>query len=157
MRTGFRVFLATTIVVAMGLTACTTTTTTPLVPEDLVLSIQEDGREFTYDVAWQNTRLLVTLIEDEALLEAEPLALELSARLHRLEKARAEDMSDRATARTITRLTDLVESRSGQDNLEQASSMAAEALEKFDEGDFQAAKTAALEVLVIVRWLLDGR
>ncbi len=154
---GIRTLLATTIVVSLTLSGCTATDTTPLVPEDLVLSIQEDGREFTYDVAWQNTRLLVALLDNEALLEAEPLALELSARLHRLEKARAENMSDRATTRSLTRLENVVESRSRQDNLQQASLSAREALELFDEGDFQAAKTAALEVLVIVRWLLDGQ
>ncbi len=157
MKTGIWTLLATTIVVSVTLASCTTTSTTPLVPENLVVSIQEDGREHTYDVAWQNTRLLVALLDDEALHEAEPLALELTARLHRLEKARAEDMSDRATARTITRLEDGVVSRSRQDNLEQASTAAAQTLELFDEGDFQAAKTGALEVLVIVRWLLDGQ
>ena len=149
--------MATTMVVSLSLGGCTATDTTPLVPEDLVVSIQEDGREFTYDVAWQNTRLLVALIDDEALEEAEPLALQLSARLHRLVKGRAEDMSDRATATTIMRLEDAVTSRSSQDNLEHASFMAGVALELFDEGDFQEAKTAVLEVLVIVRSLLDGQ
>jgi hypothetical protein len=157
MKTGIRTFVATTIVVSLSLGGCAATDTTPLVPEDLVASIQEDGREHTYDVAWQNTRLLVSLLDDEAFHEAEALALELSARLHRLEKARAEDMSDRATASTITRLEDGVVSRSRQDNLEQASTAAAQTLELFDEGDFEAAKTAALEVLVIVRSLLDGQ
>jgi hypothetical protein len=151
----WRSLTAATVVASLALTSCTPTTT-PLVPQEMVVSIQEDGREHTYDVAWQNTRLLVALLDDEAFQEAKPLALELTARLHRLEKARAEDMSDRATARAITRFEETAESRTRYNNLERVSSAAEEALERFDEGDFQAAKAAALEVLVILRVLVGS-
>ena len=136
---------------AIGISSCTPTT--PLVPEHLVTSIQADGREYTYDVAWQNTRLVVDTIEREAFDELEDVALQLSARLHRLEKARAENMSDRATARTVRRLEDQVFQRSTSDNLDVLYNSAKKALEFFDEGDFGTAKNYALEVLVIARGL----
>ena len=136
---------------AIGLSSCTPTT--PLVPESLVTSIQADGREYTYDVAWQNTRLVVDIIEREALDELEDIALQLSARLHRLEKARAENMADRQTARTVSRLEEQVNQRSESDNLDVLYDSANKALEFFDEGDFTSAKNYALEVLVIARWL----
>ena len=138
---------------AIGLSSCTPTT--PLVPESLVTSIQNDGREYTYDVAWQNTRLVVDIIEREAFDELEDIALQLSARLHRLEKARAENMADRQTARTVRQLEDQVSQRSQSDNLDVLYDSANKAVAFFDEGDFQTAKGYALEVLVIARWLSD--
>lgn len=137
----------------LGLASCTPTT--PLIPESLVTSIHNDGREHTYDVAWQNTRLVVDIIEREALDELEEVALQLAARLHRLEKARAENMADRATARTLAQLEQHVASRSVGDNLDALSDSATRALELFDEGDFTTAKNYALEVVVIARWLSE--
>ena len=145
--------VAAAIAVAIALSSCTPTT--PLVPESLVTSIQNDGREYTYDVAWQNTRLVVDIIEREAFDELEDIALQLSARLHRLEKARAENMADRATARTVRQLEDQVSQRSKSDNLGVLYDSANKAVEFFDEGDFTSAKGYALEVLVIARWLSD--
>ena len=136
---------------AIGLSSCTPAT--PLVPESLVTTIENDGREYTYDVAWQNTRLVVDIIEREAFDELEDVALQLSARLHRLEKARAENMADRGTARTVSRLEEQVSLRSTSENLDHLHDSANEALEFFDEGDFGTAKGYALEVLVIARWL----
>lgn len=145
--------MAIAIAMSIGLSSCTPTT--PLVPESLVTSIQADGREYTYDVAWQNTRLVVDIIEREAFDELEDIALQLSARLHRLEKARAENMADRQTARTVRQLEDQVNQRSESDNLDVLYDSANKALEFFDEGDFTSAKGYALEVLVIARWLSD--
>ena len=146
-----KLLIATAIAIAIGLSSCAPTT--PLVPESLVTSIQADGREYTYDVAWQNTRLVVDIIEREAFHELEDVALQLTARLHRLEKARAENMSDRGTARSLRQLEEQVFQRDQSENLDVLYDSANQALVLFDEGDFQTAKNHALEVLVIARWL----
>lgn len=145
--------LATAIAVTIALSSCSPTT--PLVPESLVTSIAEDGREYTYDVAWQNTRLVADIIEREAFHDLEDVALQLAARLHRLERARAENMSDRATARTLSRFEEQVSRRNLSENMEALRNSANKALEIFDEGDFSTAKNYSLEVLVIARWLSD--
>ena len=146
-----KLLIATAIAIAIGLSSCAPTT--PLVPDSLVTSIQNDGREYTYDVAWQNTRLVVDIIEREAFHELEDVALQLTARLHRLEKARAENMSDRGTARSLRQLEEQVFQRDQSENLDVLYDSANQALVLFDEGDFQTAKNHALEVLVIARWL----
>jgi len=139
------------LVLAVNLSACTPTT--PLVPQELVTAIEQDGRERTYDLAWQNTRLVIDIVEREAFDELEPVALELSARLHRLERARAGNMADRTTARTVTQIERDTTARSTAGNIEALVESAHKALITFDEGDFPAAKYHALEVLVIARWL----
>jgi hypothetical protein len=131
------------------------TAPTPLVPDSLVSAIQDDGREHTYDVAWQNTRMVVDLIEREAFDELEDVALHLSARLHRLENARADNMSDRATAKTVSMLEQRTSLRSNEENRAVLSDSATRALQTFDDGDFASAKHYVLEVLVIARWLSD--
>jgi hypothetical protein len=150
---GVEVLVGAVIAVALGVSSCTPSP--PLVPESLVMSIQDDGRERTYDLAWQNTRLLVELIERESYRELDVVALELSARLHRLENGRARNMSDSKTTKTLSTLDEEAKSRTTAENLAVLSDSAHRALVLFDDGDFTTAKYCALEVLVIARWLGD--
>jgi hypothetical protein len=142
---------ATASIVMMGVSGCTMAPT-PLVSDDVVASIQADGREYTYDVAWQNTRLVVDLVERHAYEELDDVALHLSARLHRLENARADNMADRATAKTVSSLEEGAQSRTREENRAVLVDSATKALVAFDDGDFRAAKTYALDVFVIARW-----
>jgi len=147
------VVVAVAVAISTALAGCTSPT--PLLPDSLVASIQEDGREHTYDLAWQNSRLAVDLVEREDYAQLAVVALELTARLHRLETARAENMGDLATARTVAALEEGVTSRKAAENGEILSDSATKVLAMFDIGDFTTAKTHALEVLVIARWLAD--
>ena len=146
-----RGLLAALTIAALSLSGCAPTT--PLVPDDMVTSIHDEGRMRTYDVGWQNTRMAAVLADEQAFEELEPLALKLSARLHRLEKGRAANMSDRQTSRLLADISDAVNSRTPDQNRDVVVAKAQETLEYFDEGDFGAAKRSALEVLVTSRWL----
>ena len=149
--TRLRSALAGLAIVALGLSGCTAAA--PLVPDDVVAFIHDEGRMRTYDVGWQNTRMVAVLAEEEAFDDLELLALELSARLHRLENGRAGNMSDRQTARVLADISEVVSSRTPDQNRDVLSEKAQETIRHFDEGDFGAAKRAALEVLVTSRWL----
>ena len=153
MTLGVRGILTALAIAALSLGGCTPTT--GLVPESMVTSIHDEGRMRTYDVGWQNTRLAAVLAEEQAFDELHDLALELSARLHRLEKGRAGNMSDRHTTKILADISDAVDSRTPHQNRETIVAKAHETLWHFDEGDFGAAKRSALEVLVTSRWLID--
>jgi hypothetical protein len=142
---------AVSIVTTLSLTACSPAT--PLVPDTLVSSIDDDGRMRTYDLAWQNTRLVVELVERQTYSDLEDVALELSARLHRLSTGRASPMADRSTAQTLRQFDAQAQSTSLEDNRAALSDSASRALIAFDEGDFDTAKNHALEVVALSRWL----
>jgi hypothetical protein len=125
----------------------------PLIPSEVYQDINADGREWTYDVAWQNTRALTYSIETDQLSDLAEQALVLTARLHRLETARADAMVDGKTARALAALEESVNARSLGDNTARLRVIAPALEGFFDEGDFADAKLLALEVLVISRWL----
>jgi hypothetical protein len=129
----------------------------PLIPTEIHQEIQADGREWTYDVAWQNTRMLAYSVENELLDDLTDQALILTARLHRLDTGRAGAMADRKTARALTQLEQRVQERSVRENTTRLSVITPQLQEFFDEGDFAGAKRLALEVLVISRLLDDLR
>jgi hypothetical protein len=137
---------------ALLLPACSPAS--PLIPADVVEMVAEEGRMHSYDVAWQNTRMLNDAIaRDDGVAIAEQIVV-LTARLHRLETASASSMADRKTAQTLENLLEQARGRSAEENTE-AMAMSALALQDaFDVGNFALAKQHALEVFALV---LHGR
>ena len=148
-----RLALAAIGVVVLGITSTGCTSYQPLVPESLVEEISADGREWTYDVAWQNTRYLTKLVDTSNWSELETHAIVLTARLHRLETARASQMADGRTARVLAEALRDATIRTTEANTNRLSTLAPAIEESFDRGDFAEAKKLALEVLVISRVL----
>lgn len=140
---------------ALAVTGCASPP--PLVPQSVVDTVTEEGRERTYDLAWQNTRQLVVLVEAGTLDQAEPVALELAARLHRLENGEAGNLSDRATARSMARFVQEAAARTREQNTISLGLAASTTQEHFDAGDFERAKQHSLEVLATIRVLRDEK
>jgi hypothetical protein len=129
----------------------------PLVPDEVFAEISSDGREWTYDVAWQNTRMLSDSIDRGDFSDLTDQVVILTARLHRLETATPSALADRRTHQRLQTFSDHVATRSREDNLALLAASAAALQEYFDEGDFGMAKQHALEVLAIARWLDSSR
>lgn len=128
-----------------------------LIPTEVYEEINADSREWTYDVAWQNTRMLSFSVVNDELADLTDQALVLTARLHRLETARADAMANRATARAVADLEVTVGGRSVEENHTRLGALAPQIEVLFDAGDFAGAKLLVLEVVVISRWLENTR
>ena len=142
---------AIAVAVALGIGGCSSSE--GLIPPAMVQDIEADGREWTYDVAWQNTRMVSHLVATKQLDSLTDEALILTARLHRLEMARAQPMADRRTARIVERLEATVAQRGSEHNRDRLREITPLLEDIFDRGDFAEAKRLSLEVLVIARSL----
>ena len=121
----------------------------PLVPDELLAEVSEADRERNYDLAWQDIARLNGAIErgdDEAVSSNALLA---AARIARLESGQPERLDDRATARE---LEDYRQHWDDQEKIvlrEALAARGAELRELFDSGQFDAALSVALEILVL--------
>lgn len=129
----------------------------PLIPEEVHQLVSDEGRMRTFDVAWQNTRMLNETIHGGDLTHLTDDAIIITSRMHRLETAKAGPMNDRRTARALTTARELVDARNASANLEALSVVAQELQDDFDAGNFGAAKAHALEILAIAQWLEDTK
>ena len=136
-------------VLGMTLLAGCTSGVDPLVPDELYAEVSEADRERNYDLAWQDIARLNGAIErgdDEAVSSNALLA---AARIARLESGQPERLDDRATARE---LEDYRQHWDAQDETALREALAAqgpELRELFDSGQFDAALSVALEILVL--------
>lgn len=132
----------------IGLTSCSPPT--PIIPDDIVAIVDDEGRMRTYDLAWQNTRMLNDAVargDDAAVAEQ---VVVLTARLHRLETASAGSMADWRTAGAIEDFLEQARERSPEANRERLAASAKALQDAFDEGDFPLAKHYCLEVFALV-------
>ena len=121
----------------------------PVVPQEIYEQVNNDGREWTYDTAWQNIRMLKADLDSGALETLTDDALFIVSQMERLEKAKASAMRSAATAKFIEQVANEAATRSDHANVE-AIKIAAQRLQNaFDAGDFGPAKEAALEVHTI--------
>ena len=155
MITGGRLRVALSLVVsgmALGISGCATGEA--VIPSAIYESVNTDGREWTYDVSWQNTRALNEEVRVGRIDEVRDLALILASRMHRLETGEAGPLRDRRTAILLESLGTATHSRSAEENLSRLKVAAQELQDRFDAAEFAVAKELALEVLTISRALV---
>jgi hypothetical protein len=118
----------------------------PLVPREIYQQVNDDGREWTYDTAWQNIRKLNADLEAGDFTTVGDQALFIASQMERLEKGKASPLSSAV-------ITDLIEAesqnaveRSEQLNRDEIRERGLALQESFDAGDFEAAKRHALAV-----------
>jgi hypothetical protein len=121
----------------------------PVVPREIFERVNNDGREWTYDTAWQNIRRLNADLDSGELETVTDDALFVVSQMERLEKAKATAMTSSATARLIEEVRKEAATRSTDTNVNAARVAAQRLQDAFDAGDFLTAKEAALEVHVI--------
>lgn len=123
----------------------------PLVPREIYQQVNDDGREWTYDTAWQNIRALNADLDASELSELSEQALLIASQMERLEKGKATSLTS-SWART---LFEEISKDAGDMSQQSALTAAREAglrlQDAFDGGDFLSAQEAALEVHVLTR------
>jgi hypothetical protein len=125
----------------------------PVVPQEIYQQVNDDGREWTYDTAWQNIRKLNADLEqgDPATLSGD--ALFITSQMERLERGKAGPLTNYSTSREINRITADAANRTPAANFEMVRALALRLQDSFDAGDFPTAKVYALEVHVILKAL----
>lgn len=121
----------------------------PVVPEDVFERVNNDGREWTYDTAWQNIRRLNADLERGDLATVSEDALFVVSQMERLETAKATAMTSPQIATLIEQVANEAAARSVDANVIAAKAAAQRLQDAFDAGDFLTAKEAALEVYTI--------
>lgn len=121
----------------------------PVVPEEIYEQVNNDGREWTYDTAWQNIRKLNADLERGELATLTEDALFVVSQMERLEKAKATGMTSSEIAQLVDQVNNEAATRSPEANLNAAQASAKRLQDAFDAGDFLTAKEAALEVYAL--------
>ena len=120
-------------------------------PREIYQQVNDDGREWTYDTAWQNIRKLNADLEAGDLSMVADDTLFIASQMERLEKGKAGPLTHSSVVSIIERVAEETENRSMELNLREAQDRALRLEESFDAGDFVGAKEAALEVHMITR------
>ena len=124
----------------------------PLVPPAISQQVNDDGREHTYDTAWQNIRKLNADIQAGVVSALAEDALFIASQMDRLERGKAGSLGDHQTVELVGAIAAETAGRSPEAH-RGAIASAAQALQNhFDAGDFAAARDFALEVHVIARY-----
>ena len=115
-----------------------------LVPRDISQQVNEDGREWTYDTAWQNIRALNADIAAGDISTIDSQALLIASQMERLEKGKASSLSSSTYARILEAERHKAEERTEEENLQELIILARAIQESFDDGDFESAKNQAI-------------
>ena len=78
----------------------------PLVPREIYQQVNDDGREWTYDTAWQNIRKLNADLEGGELTTVAEDALFITSQLERLEKGKAGPLTDSSVVSVIEKVSE---------------------------------------------------
>lgn len=124
-----------------------------LVPAEVYERVNADGREWTYDTAWQNIRKMNAELDEGNVSTLSEDALFVASQMERLERGKAGPLRSRFAAELAAELSKTAELRGFEANLAQAREAATLLQSAFDAGDFEAAQQHALEVHVIARSL----
>jgi len=121
------------------------------VPQAVYQQVNDDGREWTYDTAWQNIRALNADLEAGELSTVADDALFITSQMERLDKGAAGPLAHSSVVTIVERVSEETENRSRELNIREARDTALGLQDAFDAGDFASATEAALEVHVIAR------
>ena len=125
----------------------------PIVPSEISTMVNDQGRERTYDLAWQDIRRFEGALERGEKADYSAQALIIVSRMNRLAEGKASGLKDVAARESL----DLArQTASGRDELDLRKMLEREAVllrESFDVGDFRSAQTHALQALGLARAL----
>lgn len=136
--------IALAITVALLATGCQTGE--PLVPRAIYERVNDEGREWTYDTAWQNIRMLNADLEAGNLESVVDDALFIAAQMDRLETGKAGPLASGEVTDLLEEISRAAEARNNTDNLRAARELGLKLQERFDAGEFESAKTYALSL-----------
>ena len=125
----------------------------PLVPREIYQQVNDDGREWTYDTAWQNIRALNADLDAGELNELSEQALFIASQMERLEKGKATSLTSSWARTLVEEISNDAGDMSQQSALTAAREAGLRLQDAFDGGDFLSAQEAALEVHVLTREL----
>ena len=123
----------------------------PLVPRETYQQVNDDGREWTYDTAWQNIRKLNADLEQGELGTVADDALFITSQMERLEKGKATSLTSSWARSVFEEVADRAANTSEEQKLSAAQQAGLRLQDAFDGGDFVTAQEAALEVHVLTR------
>ena len=123
----------------------------PLVPREIYQQVNDDGREWTYDTAWQNIRALNADLDASELNELSEQALFIASQMERLEKGKATSLTSSWARTLVEEISKDAGDMSQQSALTAAREAGLRLQDAFDGGDFLSAQEAALEVHVLTR------
>lgn len=123
----------------------------PLVPREIYQQVNDDGREWTYDTAWQNIRKLNADLEGGELSKVAEDALFITSQMERLEKGKATSLTSSWARTLVDEISKDARDMSQQSALTAAREAGLRLQDAFDGGDFLSAQEAALEVHVLTR------
>lgn len=122
---------------------------TSLIPKDVFQGVNDDGREWTYDTAWQSIRMLNAKIEQESFESIPDSALVIASQMERLERGKAGPLSSKKYHDLIDQVTETAVNHNDGDNYRNLIQMGSELQTEFDEGNFEKAKSLALAVFAV--------
>jgi hypothetical protein len=120
-----------------------------LVPPALQASVNADDRERNYDLAWQDIRRLNGQVERAQWEDLPELSLTIASRMDRLATGEAGPLADRATTRLLEQVRADVAERTTEDNVRVLTAVGQELQEAFDPGEFERARSLAIEAHVL--------
>lgn len=123
----------------------------PLVPREVYQKVNDDGREWTYDTAWQNIRKLNADLEAGELSQVSDDALFITSQMERLESGKATALTSSWAQGLVEGVSADVRTTSEELTLIAAREAALRLQDAFDAGDFLTAQEAALEVHALTR------
>ena len=123
----------------------------PLVPREIYQQVNDDGREWTYDTAWQNIRKLNADLDASELSELSEQALFIASHMERLKKGKATSLTSSWANTLVEEISNDAGDMSEESTLIAARKAGLRLQEAFDAGDFLSAQEAALEVQVLTR------
>tara|TARA_B100000902_G_scaffold375364_1_gene405275 strand:+ start:393 stop:779 length:387 start_codon:yes stop_codon:yes gene_type:complete len=119
------------------------------VPENIFEQVNNDGREWTYDTAWQNIRMLNAELEEQAFENIPNSALLIASQMERLERGRAGPLTSRKYLDLIDEVTEMARGKDQSDNYRKLVNLGIALQSEFDQGNFESAKTLALEIYAL--------
>lgn len=123
----------------------------PLVPREVYQKVNDDGREWTYDTAWQNIRKLNADLEAGELSQVSDDALFITSQMERLESGKATALTSSWAQGLVEGVSADIPTTSEELTLIAAREAALRLQDAFDAGDFLTAQEAALEVHALTR------
>lgn len=141
------------LAVALVLTVTGCQAGEPLVPRSVYEKVNADGREWTYDTAWQNIRKVNAHLLDDKLETVSDEALFIASQMERLETGKAGSLGSSEVATLVDEATRAAAGRERSENLRTARELGQKLQEHFDAGDFANAKTYAISLHGVALYL----
>ena len=149
-------WLSAFLIVAFVLLTSSCQAHEPFIPAEVHEQVNDDGREWTYDTAWQNIRKLNADLSREDYEDIAQESLFIVSQMERLDRGWASAMSSRDTADIVEEIEAQAAERTAEENLTQLTVAAQWLQDSFDNGDFSSATRSAIEVAVIAQLLSSG-